>query len=50
VQQILGSMQRALPEGTLHSMAFGCGCRHPVEAGAEAREWRLHPKVVELFG
>lgn len=32
---------------SLHSRACKLGGRYPFEAGAEAREWRLHPQVVE---
>ncbi len=39
--------QVPLAESSLYSWASQCRSRHPVEAGAEAREWRLHPEVVK---
>ncbi len=39
--------QVPLTESSLNSWASPCRSRHPVEAGAEAGEWRLHPEVVK---
>ncbi|KAI2663175.1 Transposon Ty3-G Gag-Pol polyprotein [Labeo rohita] len=39
--------QTPLAESSLCSWASQLGSRHPVETGAEAREWMLHPEVVK---
>ncbi|KAI2662293.1 Transposon Ty3-G Gag-Pol polyprotein [Labeo rohita] len=46
--------QTPLTASSSYSWVSKCGSRHPVEAGAEAREWMLHPEVVKqiwrIFG
>ena len=45
----VGPDEASFIEGDIYPRVSKSGGRHPVEAGAEAGEWRLHPEVVELL-